>query len=287
MSHVRPATRAGFTLVELMIVITVILLLASMILVIKPTNPEGLANGQRMLASMIRSAKAQALMNRAALPRPADFTGDWEPSDFRYRVLIKNDPVDPDRHLREMVIAIGLRGVGASPNKYAWFSPDASVVLPPGVYFVPPAGTPGIVMPSGTTAFGTTAATRVSKISALSDVFAISGGFDDPGSSSSPPVMRYRPINTLLLGEGSVVYGDSADFHSSESGGTNWYYVELASDGTSGHVGRVTLVLGAGVNNGSEVRFENADRFAAILLRRNGETALTVDTKDFESENLK
>jgi len=271
-----------------MIVVAVILILASMILVIRPTNPEGLSNGQRMLASMLRAAKTQALMNRAAFPRPAGFAGNWTPADFRYRVLIKSDPTDPDRHLREMVIAVGARGIGASPSKYAWFSPDASVVLPPGILFVPPAGTAGVTMPTGTTALGSSASTRVSRISALSDTFGLgSADYDNPGSGSSAPMMRYRPINTLVTGTGSVAYHDDADLHSQGSGGAQWYYVELGPDGALAHAGRVMLVLAEGVNTGESVLFEKPDRFAAILVRRNGETALTVDTIDFEEDALK
>ena len=47
------------------------------------------------------------------------------------------------------------------------------------------------------------------------------------------------------------------------------------------------LVVAEGVNTGAGVRFEKPDRFAGILVRRNGEAALTVDTTDFEETALK
>ncbi len=296
MSPARPAARSGFTLVELMIVITVILLLASMILVIKPTNPEGLANGQRMLASMIRSAKAQALMNRAALPRPPGFTGNWTPTDFRYRVLIKNDKNDPDRHLREMVLAIGCLGLGPTPTKYTWFSPDPSVLLPAGVFFVPPTATtsgftaPSVTMPpaAALNASGTSSATRVSRITGLSDTWRlVTGTFENPGSATAAPMMLYRPLVSPQIGTSAVANYDLATIHAATAGGREWYVVELGPDGTLAHTGRVMLVLAEGVNTGAGVIFEKPDRFAGILVRRNGEVALTVDTTDFEEDALK
>ena len=297
MSPARPAARAGFTLVELMIVITVILILASMILVIRPANPEGLANGQRMLASLVRSAKAQAMMNRAALPRPAGFTGNWTPTDFRYRVLIKNDPADPDRHLREVVIAVGALGLGPTPTKYTWFSPDPPVLLPPGVMFVPPSNTatsgftsPNVTMPdaAAVNASGTSSATRLSRITGIADTWRlVTGTYENPGSATAAPMMRYRPLTSPQIGTSAVATYDLSTFHGTAAGGREWYYVELSADGTLGHTGRVLLVVAEGVNTGAGVRFEKPDRFAGILVRRNGEAALTVDTTDFEETALK
>lgn len=303
MSTPRPAARPGFTLVELMIVITVILILASMILVIRPANPEGLANGQRMLASMIRSAKQQALMNRAVLPRPAGFAGTWAPSDFRYRVLIKCDPTDPDRHLREMVIAVGMCGLGGSATKYVWFSPDAPVLLPPGVFFVPPADTAPtgfaaatVVMPVATAlnVSGTSSAARRSRIAAIADTWNLTAGadptFEQTGSATSAPRMRYRPLASPMLGPNAVAYFDSKSQHGTDAGAKEWYYIELGPDGSLGHSGRVMLVVADGVlvsGATASVRFERPDRFAAVLVRRNGEVALSADTSDFEETALK
>ena len=304
MSPSRPATRPGVTVVELMIVITVILILASMILVIRPANPEGLANGQRMLASMIRSAKSQALMNRGALPRPAGSTIAWAPADFRYRVLIKNDPADPDRHLREMVIAIGVAGLGTTPAKYVWFSPDPPVLLPPGVFFVPPGTTaptgftaPTIVLP-GTTALdvaGGRADTRRSIITGIADTWNLTVGiYEQPGTATVAPRMRYRPLASPMLAPTAPAYFDSGvspNFtHAAASGGREWFYIELGPDGSLAHTGRVMLVVAEGVivpAAASSVRFEKPDRFAAILVRRNGEVALTVDTVDFQETSLR
>lgn len=294
MSTPRPAVRAGFTLVELMIVITVILILASMILVIRPANPEGLANGQRMLASMIRSAKAQAMMNRAALPRPPGFTGAWNPSDFRYRVLVKNDPADPDRHLREMVLAIGTMGIGRNPGKLVWFSPDPSVLLPPGVFFVPPENRPSgfadpnVSLPDTEDASGSSAVNRRSQVAALSDTYGfVAGGYANAGSASVPPMMRYRPLVNPQLTTTVVIDYDLSTYHGSSVGASEWFVVELGPDGALAHTGKVLLLVAEGANTGDGVRFEKPDRFAAILIRRNGEAALSVDITDFEETELK
>lgn len=293
-----PPRRRGFTLVELMVVITVILILAGMILAVRPANPEGLANGQRMLASTLRSARAQALANRAAVPRPAGLTLSWAPADFRYRVLIKNDPADPDRHLREVVIAIGLRGLGASAAaaKYVWFSPDPSIMLPPGVFFVPPVvgaapatgfTNPAVTMPSGVSLANVSAATRLSRISAIDDTTGLTAGtFEQPSpAGSAAPMMLYRPIFAPNVSTTVVNFDNSV--HTAAQGGKQWYYVELGPDGTSAHSGRVVLVVAEGANTGGQVLLTSPDKFAAIVLRRSGDLSLTTDTNELEDSSIK
>jgi prepilin-type N-terminal cleavage/methylation domain-containing protein len=294
----QPRARRGFTLVELMIVISVILILAGMMLAIQPTNPEGLANGQRMLGSTLRSARAQAMANRAALPRPPGLTLNWAPADFRYRVLIKNDPADPDRHLREVLIAIGVRGLGSATSaaKYTWFSPDPSVMLPPGIYFVPPVinaapatgfTNPAVTMPAGVNLTGGTSANRLSRISALEDPTGLANATNERPSptGSQAPMMRFRPIFAPNIST-TVVNFDNA-IHSASNGGKEWYYVEFGADGTSNHAGRVVLVLAEGANTGSQVLLTSPDKFAAIVLRRSGDLSLTTDSSEFELTSVK
>lgn len=297
-SH-RPArSRRGFTLVELMIVISVILILAGMILAIQPTNPEGLANGQRMLGSTLRSARAQAMANRAALPKPAGLNLNWAPADFRYRVLIKNDPTDPDRHLREVIIAIGVRGLGASTSaaKYAWFSPDPSIMLPPGIFFVPPVANaapasgftnPAVTMPTGVNLTGSSSATRLSRVSALADPTGLTAGtFDQPNTTGSQaPMMLYRPTFAPNISTTVVTFDNSV--HTAANGGKQWFYVELGADGTSNHAGRVVLVVAEGTNTGGQVLLTSPDKFAAIVLRRSGDLSLTTDSSEFELTSVK
>lgn len=297
------AARRGFTLIEVMIVVAVIVILATLMLAIRPSNPDGLASGQRMMADMLRIARVQALANRGAVPAPAGLApgSTWTPSNFRYRLLIKCDPSDPDTHLREMVVAIGFNGVdgGADGGKYVWFSPEAPSRLPPGVFFVPPnlavangmsgSSSPAVTMPSGTTLNGAVLTgsptyPRTSSLPALGDVTGLVSGsqeYCNPGSRSQGTMMLYSPQATPFEGSSPVYYNDSK--HSVPSGARFWYYVELGPDGSNNHVAKVVLMLAEGANTGTSVVLSAPDKFAAILVRRNGDVSLTNDTTDFDS----
>lgn len=304
MSSATPIVRSrrGFTLIELLIVVAVIILLASMMLGIRASNPDALSNGQRMMADMLRIARAQAQMNRAALPMPDTYpvsaSKKWAPVNYRYRLLIKCDPSDPDTHLREMVIAVGFTGIGASSTIYTWFSPEAPVRLPPGVYFVPPnlaatngmtgSVSPAVTMPTGTSLSGTALTTRISKIPALGDTTGLVTGANDylTPTAAQAPMMLYRPTFSPLVGTTEVYYNTSS-VHTAANGAKYWYYVELGPDGTNNHLGKVVLVLAEGVNTGASVLLTSPDKFAGILVRRNGDVSLTTDTDDFETTSLK
>lgn len=293
------AARRGFTLIEVMIVVAVIVVLATLMLAIRPSNPDGLASGQRMMADMLRIARVQAMSNRGAVPPPPGVAGGtaWSPSNLRYRLLIKCDPTDPDTHLREMVVAIGLTGVGPTPDSYVWFSPEAPTRLPPGVFFVPPnlavangmsgSSSPAVTLPSGTTLNNTTVDTRISQLPALGDVTGLTQGaleYSNPGSKQGT-MMRYNPLASPVEGTSPVYHTNSV--HSVDSGARYWYYVELGPDGSNNHLGKVVLVLAEGANTGTGVLLSAPDKFAAILVRRNGDVSLTSDTMDFETTSLK
>jgi prepilin-type N-terminal cleavage/methylation domain-containing protein len=141
---VRSIARKGFTLVELLVVITIILLISSLFLGLSTGDGGGLPAGQRFIASSVRTVRAMALMNRGPGNTGVTYAN-------RYRLLILNDPDDEVNHLRQFVIAVG--GVssadlaGADPTTitntsvapYRWFSPEPAQMLPTGVVFVPPA----------------------------------------------------------------------------------------------------------------------------------------------------
>jgi len=125
----RSIARKGFTLVELLVVITIILLISSLFLGLSAGDGGGLPAGQRVLASSIRTVRAMALMNRGPGEGGVNYGG-------RYRLLILNDPDDEVNHLRQFVIAVG--GVSAedlagadptsvtntSASPYLWFRPS-------------------------------------------------------------------------------------------------------------------------------------------------------------------
>jgi hypothetical protein len=96
-------------------------------------------------------------------------------------------------------------------------------------------------------------------------------------------MMRFRPLASPQESASAVRYYNNT-YHQN---GSEWFYVEFGADGTSNHASRVMLVLAEGVATPGGVTFLKPDAFAAILLRRNGEAALTSDTSDFEEAALK
>jgi len=276
MTAVRQAVRKGFTLVELLLVITIILLISTLFLGLSTGDGGGLPAGQRFLASSIRTARAMALMNRGPGDTGVTYGG-------RYRLLILNDPNDEANHLRQFVIAVG--GVGSadpalagrdpaaiantSDPAYRWFSPEPPQLLPTGVVFVPPASDATTTME-----LAVAANTRRSSIGQLADQLG-SNSLDS--FSSSPPWMMYAPT-TQPMALGAM----TAEFNPKR-----WYYVELEGSGSSNHLGRVLLVLAKGVvrNTGSgraaiDVGSEN--QFAALSLRPNGDVSMTLDADEMD-----
>ena len=200
MTSVRQAVRKGFTLVELLLVITIILLISTLFLGLSTGDGGGLPAGQRFLASSIRTARAMALMNRGPGTTGVTYNG-------RYRLLILNDPNDEANHLRQFVIAVGGVGSadpalgGADPATvndtsiapYRWFSPEPPQLLPTGVVFVPPASDTSTTME-----LAVAANTRRSLIGQLADQIG-SNPKDSPASSSSPSAASVRRIRPSLI----------------------------------------------------------------------------------------
>lgn len=277
MTSVRKAVRKGFTLVELLLVITIILLISTLFLGLSTGDGGGLPAGQRFLASSIRTARAMALMNRGPDTSGVTYNG-------RYRLLILNDPDDEANHLRQFVIAVGGVGSadpalsGADPSTvtntstapYRWFSPEPPQLLPTGVVFVPPASDSATTM-----SLAVASNTRRSSIGQLADQIG-SNAKDFP--ASSPPSMIYAPTSQPM-----ALADMTAEFNPKR-----WYYVELQGSGASNHLGRVLLVLAKGVvrNTGAgraaiDVGSEN--QFAALALRPNGDVSMTLDADEMDT----
>ena len=271
---VRSIARKGFTLVELLVVITIILLISSLFLGLSTGDGGGLPAGQRFLASSIRTVRAMALMNRG--PGNGGIT-----YGNRYRLLILNDPDDEVNHLRQFVIAVG--GVssadlaGADPNSitntsaapYKWFSPEPAQMLPAGVVFVPPASDTATTL-----TLSVAANTRRSIIGQMADT-SVATASDSP--VTSPPWMIYAPTNQPM-----ALSAMSADFNPKK-----WYYVELQSTGASNHLGRILLVLAKGVvrNTGAGravIDVASDSKFAALSLRPNGDVSMTLDADEMD-----
>jgi prepilin-type N-terminal cleavage/methylation domain-containing protein len=270
----RSLVRKGFTLVELLVVITIILLISSLFLGLSAGDGGGLPAAQRMLGSSIRTLRAMALMNRGPAGKAATFAP-------RYRLLILNDPDDEANHLRQFVLAVG--GVASdelgnqdpatitntSSKPYKWFSPEPAQFLPLGVVFIPPASDAGTSM-----SLGVAAGTRRSYVGPLADNISASS-LDSP--TTNPPVMTYAPvIEPMALSEMGAGFGAK-----------RWYYIELQPDGGSNHLGRTILVLARGtVRNVSPGKAAidalGEDQFAALILRPSGDISMTLDSEEME-----
>ena len=270
---VRSIARKGFTLVELLVVITIILLISSLFLGLSAGDGGGLPAGQRFIASSIRTVRAMALMNRGPGTTGVTYAN-------RYRLLILNDPDDEVNHLRQFVIAVGgvssadLGGVdpstitNTSKSPYKWFSPEPAQMLPTGVVFVPPSNDTATTL-----SIALAANTRRSIIGALADN-ATANDQDSP--TSTPPWMIYAPTNQPMA------LDTMKDFNPKK-----WFYVELQGTGSSNHLGRVLLVLAKGVvrNTGSAkamIDITSENQFAALSLRPNGDVSMTLDADEME-----
>ncbi len=274
---VRSIARKGFTLVELLVVITIILLISSLFLGLSAGDGGGLPAGQRFIASSIRTVRAMALMNRGPGATGVTYAN-------RYRLLILNDPNDEVNHLRQFVIAVGgvssadLGGVdpstitNTSVAPYKWFSPEPAQMLPTGVVFIPPA------TDTQTTLSITLAAnTRRSIIGPLADN-ATTNATDSP--TSTPPWMIYAPTNQPMTLKD--MKDMTADYNPKK-----WFYVELQGTGASNHLGRVLLVLAKGVvrntsSNKALVDISSENQFAALSLRPNGDVTMTLDADEMD-----
>lgn len=128
--------KRGFTLIEILTVIAIIGIVASIIVGLRPGNPRGLEDGRRLLSSEFRVAQGRAL--RGANP-------DRDPSEterynVRAGVLILDDPDDIERHLRFVQPIVG--GTDkidqTEIGDYYWYAAGEGTLLPQGVFFVAP-----------------------------------------------------------------------------------------------------------------------------------------------------
>lgn len=270
----RSLARKGFTLIELLVVITIILLISSLFLGLNAGDGGGLAAGQRMMGSSIRTLRAMALMNRG----PGGTGITHAP---RYRLLILNDPDDEVNHLRQVVLAVGgvsSTDLGATNPAsitntaslpYKWYSPEPAQMLPAGVVFVPPASDVGTTMQ-----LAVASGTRRSNIGQVAD--NITGSAQD-SPATNPPTMTYAPVS-----QATALAAMGTDFNPKK-----WYYVELQGTGASNHLGRTILVLALGTvrNTGAgraAIDVAAESQFAAVMLRPNGDISMTLDSDEME-----
>jgi len=200
----------------------------------------------------------------------------------RYRLLILNDPTDPVNHLRQFVLAIGTAdaSTNASPNsnQYYWFSPEPPSNLPTGIFVMPPSSdnkTDVLAPVNPDTGSRVTLVGRRTIIGQIADNNS-SGAPDE--QNASPPNMDYLPTTqSAVLASGSNK--------------KNWYYIELQGTGAHNHLGRVLVVLASASlrvdGNKAYLDIENENKFAALLVRPNGDVVLTSDAGELNSDALK
>lgn len=112
-------SRAGFTLVELLVVISIILI-ASAVLFTAGSSGKGaaLSSSQRIVAAIVKGARAQAVLKSAET-----------------RLIIYNDlSADPDKYRRYFGIVYW--GTDNNGNT-GWLAANKGTLLPEGIYFDP------------------------------------------------------------------------------------------------------------------------------------------------------
>ena len=132
----RVSGKRGFTLVEILVVIAIIGIVASVIVGLRPGNPRGLEDARRIISSEFRVAQSKALLGG----NPDRDSAVNERFNIRAGVLILNEPDDLDRHLRFVQPIVGGTDNADKTNlaDYYWYAAGEGVTLPQGVYFVPP-----------------------------------------------------------------------------------------------------------------------------------------------------
>lgn len=122
-SRYQDTTHKGFTLVELLVVIMIIMMLSGIIVVaIQPTSSQNLASAQRTLQSLIQSAQTAAVMRNT-------------PTRVIIYAEVPTDILDSEK-LSKSHRFMGVVAWNDDTNE--WEPVNRGTSLPKGIYFVPP-----------------------------------------------------------------------------------------------------------------------------------------------------
>jgi prepilin-type N-terminal cleavage/methylation domain-containing protein len=178
-----PYLEPGFTLIELMIVIGLIaLLVAGLSLSLGDTGGNSLAGAQKVVGSLVGSARAQAAVNQA---------------NARVVIYGVRPPTgDVEKYLRLLQVFVDNAPGAAKPN---WIAVGSPVYLPRGLYVVPTSTT-------GLLASGVTWPTNPAPLSSLgTDVAPNSAGPGTPFNGASTVFyLQFGPEGSVSAGSASV-----------------------------------------------------------------------------------
>lgn len=136
---IRTCAKKAFSLIEILAVIAIIGILATVVIGLQPGNPRGLDDACHLASTEFRVAQNKAVLGT----NPDRDPESVKRYNIRTAVLVLNNPDDEERHLRYIVPVVGgTASESDSPEirDYYWYaiSDTAGVMLPQGVYFVPP-----------------------------------------------------------------------------------------------------------------------------------------------------
>jgi prepilin-type N-terminal cleavage/methylation domain-containing protein len=242
-----PRRHAGFTLVELIAVLAIVLLIGSVVLALNPGNPGGLVAAQNTAASLFKAARLKAQTPLAPRDGKTLF-------NTRARVLILKDPTEMEQHLRLMRVIVGgaeLDPKNPNPNPeakdYFWYSTNLEVVLPKGTYMIDEEA----VVANGQEAFDTKQRSSVSHRDSMSKTMLLNSQLDDARGSKD--------------GEGDK----------------EWYFYEFADDGTSNMLS-ATFMIGEGMWSQGKKQpiFNNNKDISGLWISPSGETIPYSDSSE-------
>lgn len=127
-------SRRGFTLVELLAVLGIMMIIIGMVIFVRPSNPDGVNGARRLAESVFMTARFKA--QQAQNPDP----DANELYNIRSRVLILKDSDNEEQHLRLFRVIVGGTRTQekAEPSDYVWYGVDSGTMLPKGIYYIEP-----------------------------------------------------------------------------------------------------------------------------------------------------